>query len=170
MPSRLNFPISNHRQLEYFHPSKWSHLCVLPHVPSHPRWNYSWADRSPLPRDQEIGHDPSLASPIPGHHRPCRWSKSSALRIMSPGRKHRTASSLHCHITQCRTLSCTAMLVKQYLCLHKVIVLLPARRYNGLLRRLDEARKSQWTSHFLSAHEQLNCYVVPHLQRHVLTL
>jgi hypothetical protein len=121
---------------------------LLPNVCSHPRTRGTIRGQvavAPFPRDLQIGHDPSLGAPMPGHHRAWPMVGRNPLRfaLLSPGRKHRTVSSLSLshHPVQAASvhLRCAVLrvLIKQCLCLQAAAPLYctsPARRYNDLSR------------------------------------
>jgi hypothetical protein len=124
---------------------------LLPYVSSHSpllpspfSCNHSGPScRGSLSTRPEIGHDPSLGAPIPGHHRawPYCWSKPSARRAPVTGSQTPNCSlpSLSPHAVQ--AAQAFALCCKQCLCLQAapeapveraLYCTSPARRYNDL--------------------------------------
>lgn len=110
-----------------------------------------------IPRDLDIGHDPSLGDPIPGQHRVCRWSKPTALRFFVTGSQTQNCFlPSYCHITQRRNIElyCNA---GQTMSLFATIAL-PCTSASALLQRsIATSMKAQrrWTSQIPSVYEQL---------------
>jgi hypothetical protein len=111
-----------------------------------------------IPRDLQLGHDPSLGGPMPDITALAVGRKQLRFAILSPDRKHRTASSHplshHQEQTQLIVLQCRSNIVS--VC-EELIVLLPARRYNDR-SRVAESAKSMGISPSVSAYaNQLLC-------------
>jgi hypothetical protein len=163
--------------------SSKSRRCVLPNAPAHPRTLRGTIQGqvtvAPFPRDRKTGHDPSLGAPMPGHHRawPGRWSKPSALRPPVTGSQtpncslpfivtSRCAGSFSAFALCSQCLSNNVSVCKQQQQLRTVLRQRVATMSHGAVgsARVASRPTTQRTSHIPSAHEQFNCYVVPHLQ------
>jgi hypothetical protein len=155
----------------------FSPCCAFPYVASQPPSFLRGTVKVKSQWAQETGHGHSLECSNTGLHRARPLAKSLALRQprrpVTGSQTPKLLPPFHCHITLRRNISlyCTAItssLARQTMSLFAgwQPLYLASASYNDLSKRLSRAH-CQWTSHFLSAHEQPSncyCYVVPHLQ------